>query len=314
MYTTQFKANNIYLYQTGDENITRSPTKKLGIMKMTEAQTGTDYDLMFESLQIPVILIALFTASYYHQEHHHALTMKTINSRQCTERIMKMLEQRLLYESKENVNARSFAVRSTLVPFKEEKSSNTIDDTSLVFTHSMEMNLMDKNEVVRNGSQTIVKGIRGIPLTMQEMDDFFKILKKCMNTNFKRKNNVLSEIKELGKRILENKDEADEWEDAEHKDFIKSFQLLRILYQKAFKFRLGVVDGAHRATVIFNALYGYKLEHGKLCRQTPHPINRWHCSVMYESQWEIWKHDKTGKRGEKTIIYQVDYIHENSKN
>ena len=58
---------------------------------------------------------------------------------------------------------------------------------------------------------------------MQEMDDLFNILKKCMVMNLNRKDNLLSETKELRNVILENKDEADEWKDAKHEDFSQVF-------------------------------------------------------------------------------------------
>ena len=219
--------------------------KNLGKLKLAKAQTGNKYDMMFESLQIPVILIPIFMSSYSKDNHHHALNLRTINSRQCTKRIMNLIEQTLLYDDNENLNSRSFAMRTTLVPFKEEKCSGNTDDTMLVFTHNIEMSDLNENEVTRNGTETIVKGVRGTPITTKEMDDFFFILKKCNDTYFKGKdpNEAKDELMKLGMNILKDTDELKEWEKSQNADFITNCQLLRTLYQKGHKYRLGLIDG-----------------------------------------------------------------------
>ena len=301
--------NDLCVTFFSERNVPKSPVKNIGKLKLAKAQTGTKYDMMFESLQIPVILIPIFMSSYTNENHHHALNLRAINSRQCTRRIMNLIEQTLLYENKENTNSRSFAMKKTLVPFKEEKCTGNIYDTMLVFTHNIEMNDLNENEVSRNGTEAIVNGVRGVPLTTKEMNELFKILKECMNTYLKGKdpNELSEEITKLGMNILKDKDELKEWEESKNADFLTSCQLLRRLYQKAYKYRLGLIDGAHRATVIFNALYGYKLEEGKINQEKQVPISSWHCSVLYNNEWEIWKYDNSGKKKKIVKIYLVDF-------
>ena len=284
-----------------DRNVPNSPMKNLGKLKLAKAQTGSDYDQMFESLQIPVILVPIFMSSYSEDNHHHALNLRTINSRQCTKRIMNLIEQTLLYDDKENMNSRSFNMKTTLIPYKVQKCSSNTDDTMLVFTHNMEMSDLNENKVTRNGTETIVNGERGIPIPTIQMNEFFLILRKCNETYFKKKkpNEVNDELIKLGMNILKDKDELKEWQESQNEDFITNCQLLRTLYQKAYKYRLGFIDGAHRATVIFNALYGYKLEGGKIKSKEPEPIASWNYTVMYNNEWEIWRYDDTGKKKHK---------------
>ena len=272
---------------------------------MPKAPTGTKYDKMFESIQIPVILTPIFISSYSYKNEHYALNMKTVNSRQCTQRILSLLEHTLLSENQESMNARSFNLRSTFVPFKEDICSSTTDESMLIFTHNIEIENLNETDVLRNGTETIVRGKRGIPLSMDEMEEFFEILRQCARVNLKR-NDPLKEIKELGNYLLKNKAEAQQWEDLRHDDFLEDLQNLRALFQKEYKYRLGICDGAHRATVIFNAMYGYTISDRRLVGRNPVPIHRWHPSVTYPSQWDIWKHDDTGEYP-LVNIYQVDF-------
>ena len=72
---------------------------------------------------------------------------------------MNLIEHTLLYDHDENMNSRSFAMRTTLVPFKEEKYSGNTDDTMLVFPHNIEMSDLNENEVTRNRTETIINRV-----------------------------------------------------------------------------------------------------------------------------------------------------------
>ena len=262
---------------------------------------------MFESLQIPVILTPIFLHSYSQEDLHYALNIKGINSRQCTRRIMDRLESTLLYENQESVNVRSFAIKSTYVPFKVEKCDSTANNnTRLVITHDVNLENLNEDDVERNGTETMLKKEKAVPLSMEEMDEFFTILKKCTSVNLKDESTNISkvdEIKKLGNDILENTTKINDWKLSKEQDFLSRCQLLHQLFKAAFKFRLGVVDGAHRATVIFNAIHGYKMVKEGLQKGKPVDINEWNATVTYQTQCEIWKHSEKGKKHQNVKKY-----------
>ena len=222
----------------------------------------------------------------------------------------------MLYEKQENINVRSFAIKSTYVPFKVVQCDMTTKkDTRLVITHDVRLKNVSKDDVDRIGSETILKKEKAVPLSMEEMGELFSILQKCADVNLKHELNNESKVEKimkLGNEILENKAELEDWKRSQEQDFLLRCQLLHQLFKTAFKFRMGIVDGAHRATVVFNAIHGYKMVKEGLQKGNPVDNNKWNATVTYPKQCEIRKYTGTSKRHQyvKNIsdkIYQVDF-------
>ena len=195
-YYSYFELKYYSLQFTAQQPV--SPMKKIGKLKISQSYTGTKFDKMFESLQIPVILTPIFLHSYSQEGLQYAINIKGINSRQYTARIMDTLKNTLLSVKQENVNVRSFAIKSTYVPFKVVQCDRTTKkDTRLVITHDVRLKNVSKDDVDRIGSETILKKEKAVPLSMEEMGVFFSILQKCTGVNLKHELNNESKVEKI---------------------------------------------------------------------------------------------------------------------
>ena len=114
-------------------------------------------------------------------------------------------------------------------------------------------------------------------------------------------------LKELADKILEKEDSTQYKSSLEKIDnFYEAYQKLRNAYQKKNMYRLGICDGAHRITAMFNILYGITSGSNGLTIEDNllEPQNLTKLESI--ARCEIWKYDNLGKQNEVMIfVYKI---------
>ena len=71
-------------------------------------------------------------------------------------------------------------------------------------------------------------------------------------------------------------------------NFYESYQYLREQYQKKYPYRIGICDGAHRITAMFNVIYGIELKSNGLSSIQEYPDVKNLYKVEARAQCEVW--------------------------
>ena len=186
----------------------------------------------------------------------------------------------------------------TLVPFKYYNSSGKgSEHYPLVISHDsiLSIGLTSCNE---DGIHKVVKSQYAEPLTGEEMISFMNDLQKC-DFEFKSED-PKKYLEDLAEKLLE--DAADYKSSIENIEFYEAYQKLRYSYQKKSLFRLGICDGAHRITAMFNILYGlaFGSNGSEKVKDSPDPqkLNKLESIACCE----IWKYANLGKRNDVLIF------------
>ena len=108
-------------------------------------------------------------------------------------------------------------------------------------------------------------------------------------------------MKDLADKILKVEDATKYKSSIERINFYESYEKLRKAYQKKSAFRLGICDGAHRITAMFNIVYGLAFGSNgleKVNSPDPQKLNK----LNSIARCEIWKYANLGKRNDVMVF------------
>ena len=189
----------------------------------------------------------------------------------------------------------------TLVPFKSPKSTQNKRSTpkatqskkshcSLIVSHSSIKKSTD--DLNMDGINVIVKDEFAQPLSTTEMKKFMNHLRSC-DIQFDKKKHKDYIIK-LASKLLPKK--IDEFtKRVKDSDFYESYQYLRDEYQEEYPFRIGICDGAHRITAMFNVIYGIELRGNGLSLVSDRPDVKDLCNLDPKAGCEVWEYKNIRK-------------------
>ena len=230
----------------------------------------------------------------------HILNMKQINMRNCTREGV----QEVTSTIKNPTSIFSLDAKYTLVPFKHHHSNNKSQHYPLVVSHDSIMPIGYGN-CIEDGIHRVVNNEYAETLTEQDMTAFMNILQQC-NYEFDSKN-PKEYLKVLANAILTKKDSTQYKSSLENIDsFYEAYQKLRNAYQRKNLYRLGICDGAHRITAMFNILYGITFGSDGLTIDNNRPEPKDLTKLESVARCEIWKYDNLGKQNEVMIlVYKI---------
>jgi len=140
-----------------------------------------------------------------------------------------------------------------------------------------------------DGINVIVKDEFAQPLSGNDMKKFMNHLNSC-NIQFDKKKHKDYIIK-LASKLLPNKNKIDEFtKSVKDMDFYQSYQYLREEYQEEYPFRIGICDGAHRITAMFNVIYGIQLKSNGLSLVSDRPDVKDLCNLEAIAGCEVWEY------------------------
>ena len=255
----------------------------------------------FHTINMSVLALPLFVQDKAFgrkkddQQLRHILNMKQINMRMCTSHGVQDVTSTI----KDPSSIFALDAKYTLVPFKYHHSrSKESEHYPLVVSHDSSLSNAATNMCNLDGIHRVVKNEYAQTLTKDEMTSFMNDLEKC-NFEFDSKD-PKKYLEELADNILE--DSAEYKSSIENIDFYKAYQELRNAYQKKSMFRLGICDGAHRITAMFNILYSLAFGSNGL-EKVDDPPDPWELSKLKSiARCEIWKYANLGKQNEVMIF------------
>ena len=221
------------------------------------------------------------------QQLRHILNMKQINMRLCTSEGVKGVTHTIKNPS----SVHTLDAKYTLVPFKYHHTNKKSQQYPLVISHDS-MISTSSNMITEDGIHRVVRNEYAETLTEEEMTSFMKHLQQC-SIEFDSKS-PMEYLMTLAEKILE-KEDFTVYKSSIGDNFYEAYQKLRTMYQKTYNYRLGICDGAHRITAMFNILHGISFESNELKTTTDLPDSQKLTKLKSIARCEIWKYDNLGK-------------------
>ena len=188
----------------------------------------------------------------------------------------------------------------TLVPFKYHNSrGKESEHYTLVVSHDSSLPKYSLSMYNLDDIHRVVKNQYAEPLTEEEMTSCMNDLEKC-NFEFDSKD-PKKYLKDLADKILILEDATEYKLSIESIKFYEAYEKLRKAYQKKSAFRLGICDGAHRITAMFNIVYGLAFGSNgleKVNSPDPQKLNK----LNSIARCEIWKYANLGKRNDVMVF------------
>ena len=204
----------------------------------------SDWDNIECSMSLlPIFVSSLATAN---QEYQDMTNIKGINTRLCESELLKRLQKNA---ETHNENADSYMMNASniyVVGYKTEETPEEVEK-NMVIAHSCN----------KDSWQNEVNGIKAVPLSKQEIGRLINMINKCP-----REMNTTKDLKKLAKQLLTTGDfkkYEKETENYTTDDFYSTYKVIRQLYQSNYPYRIGIVDGAHRTSLLFNILHQQEL-------------------------------------------------------
>ena len=226
----------------------------------------------------------------------HILNMKQINMRICSSGGVKDVTNTI----KDPTSIYALDAKYTLVPFKYHNSHGKgSEHYPLVVSNDSSLPDYSEGSYNLDGIHRVVKNQYAGPLTEKEMKSFMDDLQQC-NFEFDRED-PKNYLKDLADKILKVEDATKYKSSIERINFYESYDKLRKAYQKKSAFRLGICDGAHRITAMFNIVYGLAFGSNgleKVNSPDPQKLNK----LNSIARCEIWKYANLGKRNDVMVF------------
>ena len=162
------------------------------------------------------------------------------------------------------------------------------------------------DELEMDGIKMIVKNEFAQPLNEKEMTEFIKHLKSCKIEFDKHKH--MDYIKKLANALLP-KDTVNKLTKDKKLNFYKAYQNLREAYQKKHPYRIGICDGAHRITAMFNIIHGIEIKSSGLSCSQNNPNIEDLNKIEAKAQCEVWEYKAISKSIKiKRIFKIINYV------
>ena len=97
--------------------------------------------------------------------------------------------------------------------------------------------------------------------------------------------------------------------DIKELNFYQAYQYLREAYQKKYPYRIGICDGAHRITAMFNIIYGIEIKSNGLSTIQDYPSVEDLHNIETKAQCEVWEYKTISKSIKiKRIFKIINYV------
>ena len=256
----------------------------------------------FHTINMSVLALPLFVhdkgfgSKKIQYQLRHILNMKQINMRICSSGGVKDVTNTI----KDPTSIYALDAKYTLVPFKYHNSHGKgSEHYPLVVSNDSSLPDYSEGSYNLDGVHRVVKNQYAGPLTEKEMKSFMDDLQQC-NFEFDRED-PKNYLKDLADKILKVEDATKYKSSIERINFYESYDKLRKAYQKKSAFRLGICDGAHRITAMFNIVYGLAFGSNgleKVNSPDPQKLNK----LNSIARCEIWKYANLGKRNDVMVF------------
>mgnify|MGYP006061053537 CR=1 FL=1 len=268
-------------------------------------ETNTDYSQQLKKFDISILALPLFVKdkvlNQKKPEERHILNMDNVNMRLCGSDGVESIKNTITNKnSKEVLDA-----KYTLVPYKSYKGTSKKRHCSLIVSH---MSIKKPtNELKMDGINMIVKNEFAQPLNEKEMAEFIKHLKSCKIEFDKHKH--MDYIIELASALLPKETVNKLRVDIKELNFYKAYQYLREAYQKKHPYRIGICDGAHRITAMFNIIHGIEIKSSELSYSQDNPSIEDLNNLEAKAPCEVWEYKNISKSIKiKRIFKIINYV------
>ena len=256
-------------------------------------ETNTDYSQHLNKFEISILALPLFVKDKVldpmEPAQRHILNMDNINMRLCGSDGVESIKDSITNkDTKEVLDA-----KYTLEPYKSTKTRTKKPHCSLIVSH-MSIKKPTK-ELSMDGINMIVQNEFAQPLKEKEMAEFIKHLKSCKIEFDKHKH--MDYIKKLANALLpkETVNKLTKLTKDKKLNFYQAYQNLREAYQKNHPYRIGICDGAHRITAMFNIIHGIEIKSsGLICSQKNPNIEDLY-KIEAKAQCEVWEYKNISK-------------------
>ena len=256
-------------------------------------ETNTDYSQHLNKCEISILALPLFVKDKVlnpkEPAQRHILNMDNINMRLCGSYGVESIRNSITDKDTNEV----LDAKYTLVPYKSTKTRTKKPHCSLIVSHMSIKKPTDELEM--DGIKMIVKNEFAQPLKEDEMVEFIKHLKSCKIEFNKHKH--MDYIKKLANALLpkETVNKLTKLTKDKKLNFYQAYQNLREAYQKNHPYRIGICDGAHRITAMFNIIHGIEIKSsGLICsRNNPNVEDLY--KIEAKAQCEVWEYKAISK-------------------
>ena len=244
-----------------------------------------NYSQHLNKFEISILALPLFVKDKAldteNPSHRHILNMNNVNMRLCSSDGVESIKQTIINKNSKDV----LDAKYTLIPFKSPTPQSKKSHCSLIVSHTSIKDTTD--DLKMDGINVIVKDEFAQPLNVTEMKKFINHLNSC-DIEFDKKKHKDYIIK-LASKLLPNKNKIDEFtKRVKDSDFYQSYQYLRDEYQEEYPFRIGICDGAHRITAMFNVIYGIQLKSNGLSLVSDCKDVKNLCNLEAKAPCEVW--------------------------
>ena len=281
---------NAYKYNT--DVIQIDDTDFMNLSKPMEIirKDNESYSQQLKKVDISILALPLFVKDKAldteNPSHRHILNMNNVNMRLCSSAGVESIKHTIFSKSKDVLDA-----KYTLIPFKSPTPQSKKSHCSLIVSHSSIKKSTD--DLNMDGINVIVKDEFAQPLSTTEMNKFMNHLRSC-DIQFDKKKHK-DYIIDLANKLLP-KNKIDKFtKRVKDTDFYESYQYLRDEYQKEYPFRIGICDGAHRITAMFNVIYGIELRGNGLSLVSDRPDVQDLCNLDPKAGCEVWEYKNIRK-------------------
>ena len=268
-------------------------------------ETNTDYSQQLNKFEISILALPLFVKdkvlNQKKPQERHILNMDNVNMRLCGSDGVESIKNTITNKnSKEVLDA-----KYTLVPYKSYKGKTKKHHCSLIVSH---MSIKKAtNELQRDGINMIVKNEFAQPLNEREMAEFIKHLISCKIEFDKYKD--MDYIIELASALLTTETVNKLKVEIKKLNFYQAYQYLREAYQKKYPYRIGICDGAHRITAMFNIIHGIEIKRSELSCSQDNPSIEDLNNLEAKAPCEVWEYKNISKSIKiKRIFKIINYV------
>ena len=254
-------------------------------------ETNTDYSQHLNKCEISILALPLFVKDKVldpmEPAQRHILNMDNINMRLCGSDGVQSIKDSITDKDTNEV----LDAKYTLVPYKSTKTRTKKPHCSLIVSHMSIKKPTDELEM--DGIKMIVKNEFAQPLNEKEMAEFIKHLKSCKIEFDKHKH--MDYIKKLANALLPKETVNKLTKDIKKLNFYEAYQNLREAYQKKHPYRIGICDGAHRITAMFNIIHGIEIKSSGLSCSQNNPNIEDLNKIEAKAQCEVWEYKAISK-------------------
>ena len=268
-------------------------------------ETNTDYSQHLNKFEISILALPLFVKdkvlNQKKPEERHILNMDNVNMRLCGSDGVESIKNTITNKnSKEVLDA-----KYTLVPYKSYKGKSKKHHCSLIVSH---MSIKKPtNELKMDGINMIVKNEFAQPLNERDMAEFIKHLISCKIEFDKYKD--MDYIIELASALLTTETVNKLKVEIKKLNFYQAYQYLREAYQNKYPYRIGICDGAHRITAMFNIIHGIEIKSSELSYSQDNPSIEDLNNLEAKAQCEVWEYKTISKSIKiKRIFKIINYV------